>query len=448
MKDVGNVTNCPAEVRQFSAVLSCADSSLISKNESGKLPKTKFVKKLVMRRLKEILKDYDKQIRPTEGGPADVIGISLHIKNMRQISEVTMEYTTDIYFRQHWLDPRLSFLDQNVTFENVRIDSISERIWHPDTFFRNEISSFIHSATVRNEFLGLDHTGLLFKSTRYTVTASCPMDLRYFPMDTQTCTLVIESYGFNKEELQYMWTVNNENEKKDMRSLFTKEFLPNFKVDGYRINGEDGDGTWNGTYSTVTLGIQLSRYMGYYLIQIYWPCASLVIVSWFGFWMDDDCISERISLGATTILTITMLSSSINANSPKIPYVKAVDVYVGICFLFVFAALVENIAVGYVKKKTNARNKNSANAIHGIGYNHDLKIHSFQDGLHFGGDKVLKVNKSQRNVNVPSINATGGIDFRAKIIFPIIFALANAFYWFYYLNASKKTDQGLIAWKP
>ena len=33
-------------------------------------------------------------------------------------------------------------------------------------------------------------------SMRLTVKATCPMDLTHFPMDSQLCTLEIESYGY------------------------------------------------------------------------------------------------------------------------------------------------------------------------------------------------------------------------------------------------------------
>ena len=40
---------------------------------------------------------------------------------------------------------------------------------------------------------------------RLTVKATCPMDLTYFPMDSQLCTLEIESYGYTMEDVVYTW---------------------------------------------------------------------------------------------------------------------------------------------------------------------------------------------------------------------------------------------------
>ena len=40
---------------------------------------------------------------------------------------------------------------------------------------------------------------------RLTVKATCPMDLTYFPMDSQLCTLEIESYGYTMDDVVYQW---------------------------------------------------------------------------------------------------------------------------------------------------------------------------------------------------------------------------------------------------
>ena len=51
----------------------------------------------------------------------------------------------------------------------------------------------------------------------------------------------------------------------------------------------------------------------------------------------------RVSLGVTTVLTMTTLMSSTNAALPKISYVKSIDVYLGVCFVMVFASLLGDI---------------------------------------------------------------------------------------------------------
>lgn len=85
--------------------------------------------------------------------------------------------------------------------------------------------------------------------------------------------------------------------------------------------------------------------MGYYLIQIYIPSGLIVIISWVSFWLNRNATPARVALGVTTVLTMTTLMSSTNAALPKISYVKSIDVYLGTCFVMVFASLLgkENI---------------------------------------------------------------------------------------------------------
>lgn len=96
---------------------------------------------------------------------------------------------------------------------------------------------------------------------------------------------------------------------------------------------------FSGNYSRLACEIQFVRSMGYYLIQIYIPSGLIVIISWVSFWLNRNATPARVALGVTTVLTMTTLMSSTNAALPKISYVKSIDVYLGTCFVMVFASL-------------------------------------------------------------------------------------------------------------
>ena len=66
------------------------------------------------------------------------------------------------------------------------------------------------------------------------------------------------------------------------------------------------------------------------------------MISWVSFWLNRDDKTDRVGLNVTTVLTITLLIVSTNSALPKITYIKAVDVYLGACFVMVFAALLGN----------------------------------------------------------------------------------------------------------
>ncbi|MEQ2248517.1 Gamma-aminobutyric acid receptor subunit gamma-2 [Ilyodon furcidens] len=81
--------------------------------------------------------------------------------------------------------------------------------------------------------------------------------------------------------------------------------------------------------------------MGYFTIQTYIPCTLIVVLSWVSFWINKDAVPARTSLGITTVLTMTTLSTIARKSLPKVSYVTAMDLFVSVCFIFVFAALIE-----------------------------------------------------------------------------------------------------------
>lgn len=65
--------------------------------------------------------------------------------------------------------------------------------------------------------------------------------------------------------------------------------------------------------------------------------------------------------GITTVLTMTTISTGVRSSLPRISYVKAIDIYLVMCFVFVFAALLEYAAVNYAYWAARAKKKTKKN---------------------------------------------------------------------------------------
>lgn len=63
----------------------------------------------------------------------------------------------------------------------------------PIDTFRMFLSSFLHDVTERNKLVRLNGDGTVTYGMRFTTTLACMMDLHYYPLDSQNCTVEIES---------------------------------------------------------------------------------------------------------------------------------------------------------------------------------------------------------------------------------------------------------------
>nr|CAD2166942.1 unnamed protein product [Meloidogyne enterolobii] len=299
---------------------------------------------------------YDKRLRPRYSEGAVDVGISIHITSISAVSEVDMDFTLDFYLRQTWYDNRLAFaqidpeLARRIKKLTVGVEYL-DRLWKPDTFFPNEKTSMFHVATTPNTFLRIEPDGRIYTSQRMTVKAMCPMDLALFPMDSQTCKLGLESYGYDVDDIDYYWGERRSDGKKEEAAVdFDAFFLPQFHAKGYRVTGTHVT-TASGEYARLYIEVVLSRNLGFYLMNIIIPSMLIVSISWVSFWLSREASPARVGLGVTTVLTMTTLITTTNNSMPKVSYIKGLDVFLNFCFVMVFASLVEYAIVSYWNKR-------------------------------------------------------------------------------------------------
>ncbi|KAF4530700.1 hypothetical protein B566_EDAN004941 [Ephemera danica] len=248
---------------------------------------------------------YDKRIRPDFGGNPVRISVNMYIKSMGPVSETDEWYSMDCYFRQRWYDGRLRF---NLT--------------------------------------GLKE----FSMNWLTIKASCKMHLRKFPFDSQICPLLIGSYGYSSSDVLYQWhgdePVGLEEgvnlAQYDLVDVSTETMQD--PPEQAMIRRED--------FSVIKVKFHLKRHTGYFMLQVYVPCGLIVSCSWVSFWIDPDAVPARVSLGVTTVLSMTTMGFGGRSQLPKVSYRTALDWFVILCFSFVFAVMVEYAAINFIDTLT------------------------------------------------------------------------------------------------
>ncbi|XP_055926265.1 gamma-aminobutyric acid receptor subunit beta-like isoform X2 [Argiope bruennichi] len=376
--------------------------------------------------LKHLLDNYDIRLRPNFGGKPLFVGMDLHIASFDAISEVNMDYTLTLYLHQYWQDSRLAFSTH--PYELTLSGEFAAKIWVPDTFFANDKNSFLHDVTEKNKMVRLQSDGEIKYGMRFTTTLACMMDLHYYPLDSQNCTLEIESYGYTVEDVQMYWK------------------------------------------SEAVVGVEKAELSQFTILDY----AATVR-------------QETLASGITTVLTMTTISTGVRSSLPRISYVKAIDIYLVMCFVFVFAALLEYAAVNYTywgstRAKMKAKKLKESKAATEVATNEEIielqdvrvspipylrrrnKASAYITDAHFPPSfrrtrsyysqgfnrkslersslerqkKPYVLNSLKRGANVlrasiPKIKDINKIDKMARVIFPVSFLLFNSIYWCFYV---------------
>ncbi|XP_057182781.1 gamma-aminobutyric acid receptor subunit alpha-6 isoform X3 [Triplophysa rosa] len=255
----------------------------------------------ITRILDRLLDGYDNRIRPGFGGPVTEVKTDIFVTSFGPVSDVEMEYTMDVFFRQTWIDDRLKF---EGPIEILRLNNLMvSKIWTPDTFFRNGKRSISHNMTTPNKLFRIMQNGTILYTMRLTINAECPMRLINFPMDGHTCPLKFGSYAYPMSEIVYTW-------KKG--PLFSVEVpqesssLLQYDLIGQTVSSERLKSN-TGEYIVMTVYFHLQRKMGFFLIQTYIPCFMTVILSQVSFWINKESVPARTVFEPTHLVSFSMI---------------------------------------------------------------------------------------------------------------------------------------------
>ncbi|GBM51949.1 Glycine receptor subunit alpha-3 [Araneus ventricosus] len=209
---------------------------------------------------------------------------------------------------QSWKDYRLQ-LPENMT-SKYRLLPLSwlKKMWRPDSFFKNAKKVTFQEMTIPNHYIWLYSDKTILYMVKLTLELSCAMKFEAYPHDTQTCSLKMESCNFTCIEV-----------------MFT-----------------------------------LERRLGYYLFHTYIPTCLIVIMSWISFWIRADAVPARVTLCVTSLLTLATQHAQSQKSLPPVSYIKAIDIFMSTCTLFVFSSLMEyaivNIVIGQAEEREKMAN--------------------------------------------------------------------------------------------
>ncbi|XP_018043956.1 PREDICTED: glycine receptor subunit alphaZ1 [Atta colombica] len=380
---------------------------------------------------------YVKEIRPPSGAPV-VVNFNILVVDINSINVEDMDFRIDMFVSQSWIESRLN-MSEDIFEEDddyvILTQEFFDNLWQPDPYFLNSKVSEIATLNHKFSLVTLYRNKTIKYSARINAIVACQMEFQSYPMDIQICPIYIESFSYNRKKLRLKWGTSGVTINPELKLLqydIGKPAISEETID-YMLEK-------NGNFSRLVVFLRFERQIGHHLIQTFAPSTLVVMLSWFSFWLDLDAIPGRVALLVTSMLTLVTMFTGLKSDIPPVAYIKALDLWMAGCMMFVFAALGEFVVVKVLDLRhikndsqsfTDSRSFSRLMAM--------VKRQSIWD------EEFVYATKPKKHTNdhlLPTLwldpecqivqtseTRSQKIDFYSRIMFPILFLFFIVLYW-------------------
>merc|ERR1711871_113252 len=270
---------------------------------------------------------YDKADPPNWGkGPVEVKA-GVRITRITSIDERDNSFSVDLYYRLQWVDDRLMFgskLGDLKVFTLAEDDERAARLWRPDVAFVNLLDATPRGTSTHlsqeGEVLWLRHMHVKF-ATRY--------DLGWFPFDTQTLPIHLESFKVSRtfQDLDWAQTLPLYLNAAVRHNQFNIQGMNLERVQTYY----NSSSVW---FTSLSTSMLITRRVSSFFWKMIIPIYIIVLTGTLTYWIPPTAVPARVVLSITCILTQVAFQTSVTAMLPRISYVTWMDCYcfVAMCF--------------------------------------------------------------------------------------------------------------------
>ena len=95
---------------------------------------------------------------------------------------------------------------------------------------------------------------------------------------------------------------------------------------GYEVIASIYNHNDSGNFTCLEVVFMFKRRLGYYLFHTYVPTCLIVIMSWISFWIKPEAVPARVTLGVTSLLTLSTQHANSQKSLPPVSYIKVMRV--------------------------------------------------------------------------------------------------------------------------
>ncbi|EYB86003.1 hypothetical protein Y032_0287g1461 [Ancylostoma ceylanicum] len=302
-----------------------------------------------------ILSRYNKGLIPKRLQNESIkVSFSMELYQIIQVNEPQQFLMLNAWIVERWVDNLLGWDPEE--FSNVTEIMIPyDQIWIPDTTLYNSlVMDDENTRRLLNAKLttrGKDQGALIELLYPTIYKLSCLLDLRFFPFDVQTCKLTFGSWTFDNTLIDYF--PYNVTHAIGTANCIDNEGWSVLKTSVQRhVNHYD---CCPNNYTLLEFHLDIQRKPLYYVINLITPTSIITLISIVGFFSSssiNELREEKITLGITTLLSMSilifMVSDKMPSTSSFIPLIGWF--YTSMILLISLSTLAASIVI-YIQKQ-------------------------------------------------------------------------------------------------
>ncbi|XP_072281391.1 5-hydroxytryptamine receptor 3A-like [Pyxicephalus adspersus] len=298
-----------------------------------------------LRLLRDLEKDYEKELRPVKDWKSvSFVYVDIIIYSILLVNEKDQIMTVYFMYTRLWKDDFLQWNPEN--YGNISVISRPKtEIWIPDI----RVDEFFDSnKDLEHSFVYINSTGWVNYQKKLRMTISCMFNIYLFPFDVHACNLSFQSQLHTIEHMNITSLRTEQELNKDLGNFYQKGEWKLLNIKPIHTLWEDHQDK----NAMIVFQITFRRHPLYYVVNLLTPSIFLMIISLAGFYIPPNS-GERISFMVTVLLGYSVFLVIVSETSPPAAHgTPIIDMYFLVCMALLVISLMESIfIVRLVNKK-------------------------------------------------------------------------------------------------
>ncbi|XP_052812727.1 acetylcholine receptor subunit beta-like isoform X2 [Mya arenaria] len=238
------------------------------------------------------------------------VKVSLNLITVNSLDIKAQTLSTSGFFQLSWPDNRLEW-SSNTNYDNVRfIFSTETYTWTPKLVIENSVNDLEVFSDV-NTLIRLNSVGAGIWTPGGVFETSCEADITYYPLDTQTCSIILTTWSYTSNEITLSFDddafiLDNFSENGEWELLETS----NTSESAGRSKSESY------TYDRLYFTLKLRRRPLYHILNTIFPVILMSCLIVFVFKLPPES-GERVGMSLTVLLAYAVYLTLITDNIPQ-----------------------------------------------------------------------------------------------------------------------------------